>query len=130
MKFRIGIVILMVLLAGCSAPTPDSSPTTPEQTTETLVSGVTGEIQNASVTEEVVSARISLTNHNDTGSNVSIAVRFVENNTHAKIGEFSLDPDETKTLSVPLNIYGDDPASLTVQLRIEGVIVAERAVRE
>ncbi|MFW5900496.1 MAG: hypothetical protein ACOCTH_01810 [Halodesulfurarchaeum sp.] len=130
MKFRIGIAVLLVVLAGCSAPTPDSSTTTPEQPTETLVSGVAGEIQTVSVTGDEVIAGISLTNHNDTASTVSIAVRFVENNTHAKIGEFSLDPGTRKTLTVPLNMYGEDPENLTVQLRIDVEIVAERAVRE
>lgn len=141
MKYRIGFMILIVLIAGCSAPAPDSpsqpSMTTteastpgdspPPQTTIMESTGVEGEIHNTSVDDGIVMAMVSLTNHNDGISDISIALRFVENDSHAKIGEITLDPGETETLTVPLQTYADDPENLTVQLRINGEIVDEKA---
>ena len=152
MKFRVGLVVLLVFVAGCAAPapgspatdpgqtdgptettaTPTATPTTTESTTQepttTLEpSGVEGEIRNTSLDNGVVMATIVLRNHDGEATNESIAVRFVENSSHAMVGEVSLTAGETKTMLVPLQTYGDDPGNLTVQLRIDGEIVAERA---
>ena len=125
MKLRIGFVVLIVLLAGCSAPVPDST-STPESTTMEPT-GIEGEILNTSVNDRVVTARVSLTNHDDEIADVSIALRFTENSSHAMVGDIRLDPGETRTLTVPLQTYGEDPENLTVQFRIDGEIVDEKA---
>ena len=146
MKVRVALVVLLVFAAGCAAPAPDApspttaAPTPTETTTErppaTTTSetatpeqpgGVTGEIRNTTVDNGIVTATIQLRNREDTTQNRSIAVRFVENDSHAMVGEISLEATGTKTLVVPLRTYGDDPETLTVQLRIDGEIVAERA---
>lgn len=160
MKWRVGLLVLVVALAGCSAPTSD--PTTPtiasttegptfsdsntttitpttETTTvqdtttsdpdsETLVKGVAGNIGNTSVEKAIVISAIELENRGTNESTVDIAVRFVENNSFAKIDRVTLNPGQQKTLTFFLPTYGDDPDDLTVQLRIEGDIVAERPV--
>ena len=53
-------------------------------------------------------------------------VRFVENDSFAKVGELTVGAGETETRDVGLPTYGADPDDLTVQLRIDGQIVAER----
>lgn len=143
MKIQVGVVVLLVLLAGCSAPIPDSTsaapaPTTdaapvtathtPTSNTETRATGVQGEIVNTTVDDGFVISTLSVTNHDETAANFNIALRFVENDSHAKIGEFSLEPGQSMTRSVSLNSYADDPQNLTVQLRIDGAIASERAV--
>ncbi len=150
MKFRVGFVVLLVLVAGCAAPAPESpaetttlaeTPAAPETPTQTATppestteiptttapqTGVAGEIRNTTVDNGVVMTTIALINYDEEATNRSIAVRFVENSSHAMVGEVTLGPSETKTLLVPLRTYDDDPANLTVQLRIDGTIVAER----
>lgn len=142
MKLRLGLVVLLVALAGCAAPAPDSgvtthqptepeptteTPTTAVTTTETVKAGVEGTIENTTVENDVVVATIALRNYDHNATTVSIAVRFVENDSFAKVGELKVEPGQTETRTVGLPTYGDEPANLTVQLRIDGRIVAERS---
>ena len=107
-----------------AVPTPDA--TIQEPTPTATPAGVTGTIHNTSIGEGVVTATVKLSNRGETNWNGSIALRFVENDSHAMVGKERLDPGQTKTLVVPLRTYGDDPEALTVQLRIDGTVVAER----
>lgn len=141
MKLRIGVVLVLVLLAGCTAPAPDSGapthptteaepttelPTTSPTTTEPVEEGITGSIEGTSIEGDTVLATIALRNHGPNSTTVSIAVRFVENDSFAKVGELTVGAGETETRDVGLPTYGADPDDLTVQLRIDGEIVAER----
>lgn len=138
MKLRVGIVLVLLVLAGCSAPVPDSTtttqatterpstPTTTHPTTTTSPTGLLGNISATSVTGETVWATVTVSNSGSTASNASIAIRFVENDSFAKVGTVSVEPGQTQSLNVGLPTYGDDPRNLTVQFRIDGEIVAER----
>ncbi|MFW6458695.1 MAG: hypothetical protein ACOCY6_04690 [Halodesulfurarchaeum sp.] len=140
MKPRIAVLVLLVALAGCTAPAPTGSPPaaqtttaepttdtpTPTATTEAEPAGVVGSIQSTAVENDAVIASIAITNHGTNSTTAGIAIRFVENDSFAKVGDLTVGPGETETRSVSLPTYGDDPANLTVQLRIDGTIVAER----
>lgn len=70
-----------------------------------------------------------MTNQGTNASRPDIAIRFVENDSFAMVGTLSLEPGETRTLDITLPTYDDEPAHLTVQLRIDGEIVAERPAK-
>ncbi|MDZ7850785.1 MAG: hypothetical protein U5K70_08315 [Halodesulfurarchaeum sp.] len=140
MRIRIGIVLVLVVLSGCAAPAPSGSPPSDQTTTGELTTavptptvttaepeGVVGSIRSNVVENDVVYATIAVTNHGPNGTTVGIAIRYVENDSFAKVGDLTVGPGETETREVALPTYGDDPRNLTVQLRIEGSIVAERS---
>lgn len=152
MKPGVGMVILVIVIAGCAAPTagplsptstqsppptatptdtptasptPTSSPPTPTGPTH---HGIGARITQLNVTDTVVLATFQFTNFGDERAVGDLAFRFVENDSHALIDTATLDPGESKAYQVPLRLYGDDPANLTVQVRVNGTIVAERSV--
>ena len=133
-------VAILVLLAGCSAPLPDTGtvaePTTaaPTQTattptpttTETPVGKLDGTIAETSLDGNQVLATISLWTAGAKNQTASIALRYVENDSFAKVGTVTVAPGERQTLIVSLPIGDADPRNLTVQFRIDGQVVAER----
>ena len=148
MKAGVGLLVLFVTLAGCVAA-PGTAPQSPTQTTTptpvdtpTLSptpsvtptpsgpthDGVGARITQVDVSERTATATVRFTNYGQDASRASLAFRFVENNTHALVGETSLDPGASETIEAPLTLYSDEPENLTVQVRVNGTIVAEREV--
>ena len=154
MKRGIGALVLLVAIAGCAAPTvgptppeatstpttapataapsptatPTASPTPAPTTTGPTQDGVGATVTNLAVSDRAVVATVRVTNYGDTSTRSDLAFRFVENDSHAIIGQTALEPGGSDTFEVPLALYGDDPADLTVQVRVDGTIIAERAV--
>ncbi|MFB6086016.1 MAG: hypothetical protein ABEJ84_04315 [Halodesulfurarchaeum sp.] len=141
MNTRIGLVLVLVALAGCAAPAPDAG-TPPQPTTDvgtrtnvpaTTVTqppptdrGISGSIVRTAVEGETIVVTVAVTNHGTNATRVPIAIRYVENDSFAKVGTLSIGPGQTVSRDVPLPVYGEDPGNLTVQLRIDGTVVAER----
>lgn len=149
MKAEVGLLVLLLTIAGCGAqpgglgsPSATPSPTrtdspaaspvptdtpTPELTpTGPTHDGIGARIVDTNVTENFVIATVRFTNVGERRSLGSIAFRFVENDSHALIDTVSLEPGSSATFEVPLRLFDDDPANLTVQARVNGTIVAER----
>jgi hypothetical protein len=137
---QVALVLVLVALAGCAAPMPDSGsapetteattvePTTTTRTTAnpTPETALVGTITDTSVEGEQVVATISVANEGTRAANASVAIRYVENDSFAKVGTISVPAGGTEELVVGLPTFGDEPESLTVQFRIDGRIVAER----
>jgi len=153
MKPGIGTLLVLVAIAGCAAPTV--GPTPPETPTPTTApatappsptpsptaspapaptptgptqDGVGATVTTLAVSDRAVVATVRVTNYGDTSTRSDLAFRFVENDSHAIVGQTALEPGASETFEVPLELFGDDPADLTVQVRVDGTVVAERAV--
>lgn len=152
MKPGIGALVLLVAIAGCAAPTvgpttpgatpttapttappsptptPTASPTPDPTPTGPTHDGIGARVTQVDVSDRAVTATVRVTNYGETQARGDLAFRFVENDSHALIGKTALQPGGSETFGVPLRLYGDDPAELTVQVRVNGTVVAERAV--
>jgi hypothetical protein len=148
MKTGVGVVLVLVAIAGCAAPaagptvsarpttapsptadpTPTASPRTAPTPTGPTQNGIGATISGLGLSDREVTATVRVTNYGQTPSQADLAFRFVENDSHALVGQTALQPGGSETFEVPLRLYGDDPAELTVQARVNGTVVAERRV--
>lgn len=112
----------LVVLSGClGAPGAGSAPDRGRSALDATVEAVT-------VTDGTVVATVAVHNDRPNATAVPLAIRFVENDSFALVGTVQVAAGETETLLVRLPAFDDAPADLTVQVRIDGRIVAERPV--